>query len=532
MQSEQWQSILKLLKFTGFALLVAALPLSNFLMSFASFWLAGVWLLEVLTDIKGGKKLREKFVRFRENRNALLLTSLYLLPIIGLLWTTDFKYATWDLRMKLPILFMPFLLTTLSPITDREFRSLLGIFVLSLSFSVMWCLMIYWHVIPRPYQDVREISVFISHVRFSLLIVLGLSIIWIEAWNKPLGKTFALIMSVFFLYFLYVIASMTGVIVMALIVAWALFKQVKENQISWVRYTSAALLIGLPAIAIGFFYTSYHRYFDVPEMDWNSLEKTSQHGEVYEHTPQYKGVENGHYIWTHIAWQELYLGWAERSAMHPDSLDGRGHTLKGTLIRYMASKGLKKDLEGIHQLTDEDVRAIERGSPVFDENKSNGLSRRLDHIFFELSNYRAGGSPSGHSVFQRLEFWRTAVAIIRENVCFGVGTGDVKRTFAEMYERQQSPLDKEHRLRAHNQYLTMWLTYGFFGFLWFLVVLFWPMKIHFRNTHFIAFLIIALMSFLTEDTLESQAGVTFFAFFFVFFTLKRKISLSTLRPVK
>jgi len=36
---------------------------------------------------------------------------------------------------------------------------------------------------------------------------------------------------------------------------------------------------------------------------------------------------------------------------------------------------------------------------------------------------------------------------------------------------------------------------------------------------YLSFFIIAVISFLTEDTLETQAGVTFFAFFNSFFLL-------------
>jgi len=37
----------------------------------------------------------------------------------------------------------------------------------------------------------------------------------------------------------------------------------------------------------------------------------------------------------------------------------------------------------------------------------------------------------------------------------------------------------------------------------------------------VVFLIIAILSMLTEDTIESQAGVTFFAFFYSFFLFAR-----------
>jgi hypothetical protein len=58
--------------------------------------------------------------------------------------------------------------------------------------------------------------------------------------------------------------------------------------------------------------------------------------------------------------------------------------------------------------------------------------------------------------------------------------------------------------------------------IWFLFTLFYPMirlnKIH--DFLYITFFIVAAVSFFTEDTLETQAGVTFYAFFnsFLLFT--------------
>lgn len=470
--------------------------------------------------------------RYTGDLNAKLLSGLFLLPLIGLLWTEDFAYAQWDLRMKLPLLLLPFILTTIDPISDRSYRALLGIFILSLTFTVTWCLLIYWHINPKPYHDVREISVFISHIRFSLLIVLGLCIVFIEAWSKPFGKTFALLISLPFLYFLYIIASMTGIIVLSCIVLLAILRFIFKTKNQAVKWMFLSLLIALPLSGFLVLRASYLTYFTVPANDWNDLEKTSAGGEVYEHNPQNRTVEGGHYVMTYIAWGELYDGWQHRSAIHPDSLDGRGHILKGTLIRYLSSKGLRKDLDGIHQLTDDDVKAIESGVPIFHENEKTGLRKRLDNIYFELANYRAGGNPSGHSVFQRFEFWKTALHIIADHLLIGVGTGDVKHSFIAKYEEMNSPLDHTHRLRAHNQYLTFWLTFGIFGLIYFVSLLVIPVIRNRKNILFVAFMIIASMSFLTEDTLESQAGVTFFAFFSIFLTLKRKLNPATLRRVK
>jgi O-antigen ligase len=163
------------------------------------------------------------------------------------------------------------------------------------------------------------------------------------------------------------------------------------------------------------------------------------------------------------------------------------------------------------------------------DNQKRGLNKRLDRIFFEWSNYRAGGDPNGHSVLQRWEFWKTGWGIAKSNVLFGVGTGDVKSAFRQAYIDNESPLQPQFRLRAHNQYLTMWITYGIVGLVLFLLILAWPLFHGYgRDANYIMFFILAALSFLTEDTLESQAGVMFFAFFYALFTTERSLLLAEL----
>lgn len=532
LQSQTWKSTLNILHRLGLAGLVAALPLSNFVMSVSMFWLAGVWLLQIITDTQNGKKWHSRFQLFFQNRSAWMLSAFYLLPIIGLIWTDDFGYAAWDLRMKLPLLILPFLLTTLDPITDLEYRQTLGVFLLSLSFAVIWCLLIYFHINPKPYNNIREISVFISHVRFSLLLIFGLCVTGVESWDKPMGKPFTVLISALYLYFLYIIGSITGIMVLSIVLFWALIKTLLKSKRKSLRYTSIALLVLIPTITFLYLQHAYQQYFGVEKPDWKNLPTHTSRGDEYQHFPEYPAIENGHYIMTYVAWGELYQGWLERSDLYPDSTDARGHLLKGTLIRYLANKGLRKDLDGMRALTDDDIYLIEQGFTSPDEKNRGGLKSRMNRVFYEWSNYIAGGNPNGHSVIQRLEFWKTGSAIIADHPIFGVGTGDVKKSFASKYDEMQTKLDPEFRLRAHNQYMTLWISYGIFGLIAFCIMLISAWNKNKKNVLYTAFMIIAAMSFFTEDTLESQAGVMFFGFFFVFLVTKRKISLHTLRPVK
>jgi O-antigen ligase len=69
-------------------------------------------------------------------------------------------------------------------------------------------------------------------------------------------------------------------------------------------------------------------------------------------------------------------------------------------------------------------------------------------------------------------------------------------------------------LRTHNQYLTIWMSVGLIGILFCLLLSFQMIKSAKRYSLVaLIYTMIVLISFLTEDTLETQAGVTFVGFF-------------------
>ena len=156
------------------------------------------------------------------------------------------------------------------------------------------------------------------------------------------------------------------------------------------------------------------------------------------------------------------------------------------------------------------------------------LHARLKMIAWELHMYHMYNNPNGHSVTMRMEFWKTAWLIIEKHKWKGVGTGDVKRAFNRMYVISNSPLREEWRLRAHNQFLSIGVAFGIPAMIWFIVSLFLPCIMLKKQNDFlyVSFFIVAFLSMFTEDTLETQAGVTFFALFnCLYLFLKRESSV-------
>jgi O-antigen ligase len=73
-----------------------------------------------------------------------------------------------------------------------------------------------------------------------------------------------------------------------------------------------------------------------------------------------------------------------------------------------------------------------------------------------------------------------------------------------------------YRLRAHNTYLTSWLSFGVFGLITILWIILNFIRYGLHQTHPLAFvfILVAASTFFLEDTLETQMGASFFAFFF------------------
>jgi O-antigen ligase len=149
---------------------------------------------------------------------------------------------------------------------------------------------------------------------------------------------------------------------------------------------------------------------------------------------------------------------------------------------------------------------------------------RIYKIFWEYNRYQITGNASGHSVVQRFEFWKASRAIIRNNMWTGVGTGDLDDAFQEEYDKSGSLLEKEYRWHSHNQFLAIAAAFGLSGLAWFLFSLIFPaIRLgKFPDYYYLSFFIIIVLSMLTEDTLETQAGVTVFAFFNSFYLFSKK----------
>jgi len=265
-------------------------------------------------------------------------------------------------------------------------------------------------------------------------------------------------------------------------------------------------------------------YYRVIPVDFAKLEKNTSRGNPYIHNVYSTQTENGNYLWIYVQWDELRSAWNIRSRIPFDSLNKKNETIAFTVIRYLTSRGLRKDADAVEKLNPGELDAIEKGVANYIFLEKFSIRGRIYEFLWGFDNYRETGNPTGFTLMQRLEFWKASVGIIRDYWLTGVGTGDMNIAFQVQYEKMHSKLAPDQRWRSHNQFLSIFVGFGIFGLLWFLVALFSPPLMLRRQDDFFVFvfMIIAMLSMLTEDTIESQTGVTFIAFFYSFFLFARK----------
>jgi hypothetical protein len=255
-------------------------------------------------------------------------------------------------------------------------------------------------------------------------------------------------------------------------------------------------------------------YFDRDDVDVAKLESHTALGNPYVHWPEYTLVENGHRLWLYVSMDEMKAAWAERSTMDPMEDDLKGQPLIGTLMRYLTSLGQRKDAEGVMALSNAQIREIEEGLTTGVPAVNNGLGKRLDIIFYEIDAYRNGHDPSLSSVTRRLEYWKAGLSLFSQHPIIGIGAGNVREVVYKEYERTGVLAPSAWHL-IHNQFITFLACFGLIGFVWMLYVHYSPLRIPSlrKEMVYVAFLIVLSASYLAEDTLNTQAGLSFFIFY-------------------
>ncbi|PBQ32711.1 hypothetical protein CNR22_13315 [Sphingobacteriaceae bacterium] len=465
------------------------------------------WLLE--GDFK------RKFNQLKVNKVFWVLIAVFCLHVLGLLYTSNLSAGSEDVKIKLPLFILPLFIFSAKPLTQKEFYATLYFFILGCVANTLWCLT--YSFVLHNNEVIRNASRFMSHIRLGLYLNVAIACCVYFAWRSEafLKKLLWVALVIYFVFVLYALGLASGLINFAILFLLAICFFIYRQKL-WVKLAGILVVLGFITMGIYYIMDIKKSQLDVRSDKTNEPQNYAPSGRPYLHYGKGGQKENGNYIYINVQPEELQRAWKKEFAADSFHYESETNLQRYVvLVRYMASKGLNKDSVGYTKLSDADKQNIQKDIANFEYPSWSYLHKRTYELVNEYDEFLNDRFVNGHSLTMRLYFWDAALHVIKKNFVFGVGTGDVQDQLTKTYRETKSPLNEEWYKRPHNQFLTITTALGILGLGVFLLGLLYPASTLKNELPklFWPFFLIAVLSFFIEDTLETQAGCTFYAFF-------------------
>lgn len=505
--------------FWGLILVAVGLPLSVFTVSVGQIFLLLGWLIQ--------GKYKQRLITFFSDPLSLILISIYIIFVLGMLHTQNYDQGWKELRIKLPLFLMPLVLFTTQLPNKKRIQSVLFMFVVA---TVAGTLVGY---LNRNYFEdpnllnKRSLSLFISHIRFGLMIVFSFFLLayYLVAKRRLWSiteKVLSVITMIWLFYFLILLESPSGYLAFVTILGFSLVRLLFASKYSKIRWATLLVIVSGGLASFIYVHAIYQNHSLEYPFDYRTQKVHTQNGRMYVHEKDVKYTENGHRVWNYVCWEELNNEWPKRSDMDLKGLDRSGQQVRFTLIRYLTSRGLTKDSVGVHTLTDQDVHHIESGFTNYKYVDRWGVSRRIDQLLWEIDEYRWNGNPNTSSLILRLTYFKAGINIVNKAPLLGVGTGDVYDAYDRLYEENDMGLNDFRKTISHNQFLTVAIAVGLVGLIWFVFAFFFPLVYYWKDYLFTAFILLIAVSLLSDNTFDNQSGVTLYSFFAALLMIRKE----------
>ncbi|MFW5793747.1 MAG: O-antigen ligase family protein [Bacteroidota bacterium] len=492
-------------------LLAASMPTSIYMVSVVQIGLGVNWLLE--------GRYKDKFNKFFNNKPAIVFTLIYVMHLVGLLWTEDLMYALGsDLKHKLPTLTLTLIIVSSHEIDIKKIRIILYLFVASV---IAVSFISFANYLINDITNHRKILMFSYHLYFNLMLVLSMFLLPYLVRKSTKNKAWfvvSLLLSLWMLYFLILTRALSSLAALSAVIVFILVYIFFKKHSIYIKIVSASLLI--VGIVFSVMIVRYVNQFESTktEVSVEALETHTKEGNPYKHFLPIEEWENGNPVYIYIAEDELQDEWNNRSDIDYYSTDKKGYDIRFTLFRYLTSKGLRKDREGLQELTDEDIKAVEQGITNHLYTEWPGILERIHQTIKGIHIYNETNNPNWSTLTQRIDLWKASYEAFKKKPIFGWGTGDLFIAVEYGLEKNDSVLQGE-KMKPHSQYLLFLLTLGSVGLILFFVFYIYPVvkTKAYKIFPFKVFMIAYAINMIGNNPIDAQLGQTMFVFFTLVF---------------
>ena len=486
--------------------LAASLSLGKFPMSLSLIGLSLNWLLELEFQLKWKNIKEKKYL-------PIIFSGLFLVELFWLLFSQDITIGLNVLRIKTPLLLLPIIIGSSNSFSKREWKIIISTFFIGILVSTLWVYLVSLEILPTKKDSgtIRDASIFMSHIRYSVLLSFSGVLLLYLAIKKQINKPLAFIVFFWLLFLIFKLATITAILglssaLLFIFISLLFFYKNQSKTLYIAGIATLFFLVGLYTTVI--FNDFYHIKNNV-----RSLKTFSTGGEKYQHDLKDRTTENGYYLWENIAQKELERVWNRKSEITFKSKDKKQQPLRSTLYRFLTSKGLDKDSASLGKLTQNEIQEIENGE--VSAVSYNNFETRIRSLLFEMEFAKTNTNVNNQTMNQRFVFWQVGKEIFLSNPFFGYGPGGVKKEYKKYYINNKTTLSKENQLLAHNQFITQFINLGAIGgLIWGFLLIYSFMRVNKELwSLFVPYAILMFFMFMSDDMLEVQAGVTIFSLF-------------------
>ncbi len=487
------------------------MPTSRTLISSSQILLGINWLAE-------GNYLN-KLKKFYNNKPAVAIALIYMLYVVGLLWTENLSYGIgYELKNKLPILTLTFIVASSPALDKKKLRVLLFLFIATVLFVSFIGLFIY---LTNDLVNTRRITPFASHLYFSMMLIISASLLpWLinQTTKNKYWLAASFVLSAWMIFFIFLPRSLSGLVSLAGVLLFLLIWVVVKHKSLFLKI--ASILIFFLSVAFTTWLLIYMHNLTTykADVDFSSLDMMTQDGNPYLHDTTNYLRENGHLVYLYISEEELKDQWKEVSEIDYYGEDRQNHEIRHTLFRYMTSMGYRKDHKHFKLLSEEDISAIERGTTNYLYNQWPGIFVRVHQTMMGVQIYLDTKNPNWSTLTMRADLWWASFQALKKKPLIGWGTGDIYEAVDYGREKNNSKLRLQNA-KPHNQYLLLLLTLGIIGFtLFFVFYIYAVIKTKaYKILPFNLFLVVFAVDMFGNNPIDAQYGLTMFVFFTLLF---------------
>jgi len=470
--------------------------------------------------------LSSKLLLTFKRPSIFLFSTIFILSLFYLPFSNNILESLNYTKLVLPVFLLPLFIETSPKFTSKDFSTIIYLYILSTVISTIFNLI---HFIKdyNSFTDIRSISFYMSHIRYSLFITIAIfSCIYYLFINRTKGILTTVLLSLslaWLILFIFILQSVTGIVIVFFILFLLLCIKIyksKSNINRLIIITSVLIIIASISWNL---LNLINEFTNVKKIEIKDREKKTPYGNEYTYNDKIRVQENGNFVYYFFCEKELQETWNSISSIKYNGLDKKKQPINFTLIRYLTSKNLRKDKDGVLALNAHDRLNIENGITNYKHDNIFSFDNRIYEIIWEIDSYRRGTNPSGHSITQRFEFWRCAKAIISDNFFLGIGTSDFDKIVQKYYIKIDSKLPINKRYSPHNQYFTFMIKFGCIGLLLIIAGILATVIFEKKQKDYFVLILLTILfiSMINEDTLERQHGIVLFAFWGALFIFGR-----------